>query len=85
MKITRRQLRQIIKEEAGRLNEQSVANLSPENLRRLIASINRPPAYFPANEEASEIIAENFETLRLALVEINQRLLRLEKKGSDSS
>ena len=74
MKITREELRRIIRESL--LNEDSIADVANINSGDIASGIFK-------RKETMEVIAANFRILKDAVVEINQRLLILEQKGSD--
>ena len=87
MKITRKQLRQIIKEES-RLEQQltenksSASTLSEKFDPASIASIGGDLKTFKG--ERMEFIGAALKTLAIAVEQLRERIEELEQKGSDS-
>ena len=87
MKITLKQLRQIIREESrlGQLspeNKSSVSNLSERADPASIASIAGDLETFKG--QRMKFIGSALETLAITVEQLRERIEELEKKGSDS-
>tara|TARA_B100000700_G_C14994291_1_gene832964 strand:+ start:104 stop:418 length:315 start_codon:yes stop_codon:yes gene_type:complete len=89
MKITRKQLRQLIKEEislrAGIRDEISTSNLNEAgDTASIAASIVGDLKTFKSTSQRMEFIGAALKTLAISVEQLKERIEKLEPEGSDS-
>lgn len=89
MKITRKQLRQLIKEEMplkkGIRGESSASNLNEAgDAASIAASIVGVLKTFKSPKQRMEFIGGAIKTLAITVVQLKERIEKLEQEGSDS-